>query len=390
MRVRARIPEVEIVVMEEPEECPYDECEGKYFKPHQKPCWKSVRDTQIEEVRVNRRKCLSCGRTHRVFPKGVQANQQQTDRMKGVSILFYILGMSYRGVEDMLTALGYYLSHSTVYRNVQAAGKQVRRLKSSKMKQGNQKSRVVGGDLTYVECQGEQATIGVTIDVEQGILLDIELLDNEEADTIEAWLKPVLESVGAEVLLSDDQDAFKQSADAAAVEHQVCRRHVTLNVLEFVAKTADQVLEKPPTIPDYLNMTIDQFLEDLETLEWIMLGHPWNALALLETLFQRYSAAKAPKKHHRASLWYRMRNHVLRLWNHWVRHTCYRKFLRRNDISIDHTNNKTEQIIGWNIKERYRTMRGYKRKASILNVAMLTSWLRENPNLQEMNLLFAC
>ena len=65
MRVRARIPEVEIAVMEEPEECPYDECESRYFKPHQKACWKSVRDTQLEEVRVNRRKCLRCGRTHR-------------------------------------------------------------------------------------------------------------------------------------------------------------------------------------------------------------------------------------------------------------------------------------------------------------------------------------
>jgi transposase-like protein len=303
--------------------------------------------------------------------------------MKSVSILFYILGMSYRGVEDMLTALGFHLSFSTVYRNVQAAGKQVRRLK-----QGEQKISVVGGDLTYVECQGEQATIGVAIDAEQGILLDIDVLDNEETDTIEGWLKPFLESVGAQVLISDDQDTFKHSADAAAVEHQVCRRHVSLNVLEFVAKTVDQVLEKAPAIPADLNVTPDQFLEDLETLEWIMLGHPWNALALLENLFQRYSAAKAPKKNQRASPWYRMRNHVLRLWNHWSRHTCYREFLHCDDVSIDQTNNKTEQIIGWNIKERYRTMRGDKRKQSILNVAMLTSWLRENPDLQDMRLLF--
>jgi len=389
MRIRARIPEVEIAVMEEPEVCPYEECQGRYFKPHQGEYRKAVRDTKLEEVWVYRRKCLRCDRTHRVYPKGVKANQQQTDRMKGVSILFYILGMSYRGVEDMLTALGFYLSHSTVYRNMQEAGVQVRQLKSNRLKQGKLKINVVGGDLTYVECQGEQATIGVAIDIEQGILLNIELLENEEADTIEAWLKPLLGSVGAEVLLSDDQDAFKQSADAAAVEQQVCRRHVTLNVLEFVAKTADQVLEKPPVIPDHLNVTLDQFLEDLETLEWIMLGHPWNAPALLKIIYQRYSAAKAPKKRQRASLWYRMRNHVLRLWNHWARHTCYQEFLLRNDISVDQTNNKTEQIIGWNIKERYRTMRGYKRKQSILNVAMLTSWLRENPDLQDMSLLFA-
>ena len=390
MRIRARIPEVEITVMEEPKECPYDGCQGTYFKNHQRECRKGLIDTKMKEVKAYRRKCLRCNRTHRVYPKGVNSNQQQTDRMKGVSILFYILGMSYRGVEDMLTALGFRLSHSTVYRNVQAAGQQVRRLKSHNLKQPSIKSRVVGGDLTYVECQGEQMVLGVAIDAEQGIVLDIELLDDEGAETIEAWLTPVLESVGAEVLLSDDQDAFKQSADAAAVEHQICRRHVTLNVLDFVAKTANQVLEKPPVIPDDLDVTIDQFLEDLEMLEWIMLGHPSNALEILEALFQRYASAKAPRKHQRASLWYRMRNHVLRLWNHWSRHTCYREFLHRKDISIDHTNNKTEQIIGWNIKERYRTMRCYKRKASILNIAMLTSWLRENSQFQDMNLLFDC
>ena len=86
MRVRARIPEVEVTMMEEPEECPYEECQGRYFKPHQEECRKGLRDTKLEEVWVYRRKCLRCDRTHRVYPKGVNSHQQQTDRMKGVSI----------------------------------------------------------------------------------------------------------------------------------------------------------------------------------------------------------------------------------------------------------------------------------------------------------------
>jgi hypothetical protein len=192
MRVRARIPKVEVTVMEEPEECPYEGCQGRNFIPYQKACLRAVRDTKLEEVEVYRRKCLRCDRTHRAFSQGTKVNQHQTDRMKGVSILFYILGMSYRGVEDMLTALGFYLSGSTVYRNVQAAGGQVRHLKPNRLEQGKKKIKVVGGDLTYVEYKEEQAISGVAIDVEQGIVLDIELLNNEEADTIEAsisWLR---------------------------------------------------------------------------------------------------------------------------------------------------------------------------------------------------------
>jgi hypothetical protein len=41
---------------------------------------------------------------------------------------------------------------------------------------------------------------------------------------------------------------------------------------------------------------------------------------------------------------------------------------------MDGTNNATERSIGWRVKERYRTMRGYKRTASVLNVSCLIAW----------------
>jgi hypothetical protein len=43
---------------------------------------------------------------------------------------------------------------------------------------------------------------------------------------------------------------------------------------------------------------------------------------------------------------------------------------------LDGTNNVTEQVIGQSVKERYRTMRGYKRDQSILNVSSLLGWIR--------------
>jgi len=38
------------------------------------------------------------------------------------------------------------------------------------------------------------------------------------------------------------------------------------------------------------------------------------------------------------------------------------------------TNNGSERAIGWWIKERYRTMRGYKRVESAVNVSRLLAW----------------
>ena len=221
MRLRVQIPPVEPTVMKPPQECPYDDCQGRHFKNHQQHCNKIVRDTKHEQVEVYRRKCLSCKRTHRVYPQGV-SKAQQTDRLKGASVMLYVLGISYRGVEDMLTALGANLSYSSVYRNVQAAGAKVLLLRQAWLEQHSGGIRVVGGDLTYVKCKGEEAIIGVAVDAQQGITLDIKVLDNQETETIQAWLQPLLEATGAEVLTTDDADAFKTVADEAGVKHQVC------------------------------------------------------------------------------------------------------------------------------------------------------------------------
>jgi transposase-like protein len=387
MRARARIPMVEPTVERTPTECPYQDCQGRYFKLHQDQCAKSVRDTRLDQVSAQRWKCLKCGRTHRLYPAGV-SQAQQSDRLKGLSILFYILGVSYRGVEDVLLALGYPLDHTSVYRNVQAAGEQARQLRQTWLKVGG-KIEVVGGDLTYLRCHGDQVSVAIAVDGETGVTLDIEILDNEETDTLGSWLKPLLDLVGAEVITTDDQDGFKAVADQAGVGHQICRRHVTRNGLDFVAWAADQVLNKPPSVPAGLDVTPDQLLEDLAQLEWILLGQPGNAEQLLGKLYDRYSHSPPPKKGRRASIWYRMRNHVLRLWNHWRRYTCYRTPRAEDRIKVPETNNTTERVIGWSIKERYRTMRGYKRPDSIRNVAMLTAWLREEPNGRDMSTLFA-
>jgi transposase-like protein len=317
------------------------------------------------------------------------SEDQQSDRLKGFSVLLYLLGLSYGAVEDALTALGHFLSRSTVWRNVQAAGEKVRKLRQEWLQQQKGKVRVVGGDPTRVRCGGQEVIVGVAVDDERGMTLDIALLEDESTDTLERWLRPLLDLVGAQVLTTDDADGFKEVADRAGVDHQVCRRHVVHNVLSFIAEAAQQVWENPPSIPEGLTVSLNQLLADLELLEWIMLGNPGHGERLLEEIHLRYAHAPAPRKGERATIWYRMRNHVLHLWNNWQRLTCYLALRYSQNLEINATNNASERAIGWSVKERYRTMRGYKRKGSILNVTALTAWLSDQPTGYDMSPLFA-
>jgi hypothetical protein len=67
-------------------------------------------------------------------------------------------------------------------------------------------------------------------------------------------------------------------------------------------------------------------------------------------------------------------------WNLWSRLTCYRTWRGANGETLDGTNNGSERAIGWWVKERYRTMRGYKRCQSAVNVSRLLAWCGNHLN----------
>ena len=84
--------------------------------------------------------------------------------------------------------------------------------------------------------------------------------------------------------------------------------------------------------------------------------------------------ARSPRKGERASIAYRLRLLFLDRWNLWPRLTRYRTWLGPHGQTVDGTNNGSERAIGWWVKERYRTMRGYKRPKSAVNVSRLLAW----------------
>jgi transposase-like protein len=385
MHLSVRLPKVEPLHIEPPTRCPLPnpknpkhKCSGTRFKEHEWNCQKPVRDTRYVRVTTRRYRCLTCNRTFRVYPTGV-SHLQQSDTLKGLSVLLYILGLSYQGTSDLLDTLGFFLSKTTVYRNVQAAGRQAIQLRQEWLQHQAGHVPVLGADFTHVKCGGRQRIVAVATAVLAGQPITLDLLETEKTLHIKQWLEETAKMLGAEILVTDDADGLKTVADDLGLQHQICRAHVNRNVHDLIGELGTQVMDSPDPIPWELKpfgASWEQFAEDLTTVEGIICGIPSNGQQQLEALLARYQDAPAPAQGKRATMWYRLRRLVLDWSENWTRLSLYQRWRGQRGEKLDGTNNVTEQIIGQSIKERYRTMRGYKRDESILNVSSLIGWIR--------------
>ncbi len=367
MRLKLILPVVDVETYKKPEECPYG-CGGQEFRLRQVVC-KAVRDNSYSEVSARRYECLHCRRTFRIYPQGIN-HQQFSQRAIGLAVMLYLLGLSYGAVVLLLEALGLWIGKTTVYEAVQAVAERVPGMKQSKLLE-EYRTPALGADLTSVKCNGKWLPLGVTVDALTGLTLSIDRLSGEDAQTLKAWLEPIIETVDARVLVSDDADAFKTAADENGVHHQICKSHVVRNSDALIEQLQANLANGSHESLAQIGVPVEQALRDLQRLkELIHLRQP-EARDELETLQQRYQDAQAPRKGKPASVAYRLRNLLLDRWNLWPRLTFYRTWQDLTGRKLDGTNNATERAIGWRIKERYRTMRGYKREQSALNVSRL-------------------
>jgi len=104
MRLHLLLPQVEPKAIPMPSKCAYADCPSKQVRLHQ-PVQKALRDTAHQQVEVHRYRCLKCGRTFRVYPPGV-SHAQSSDRVKGLAVLLYLLGLSYGAVSLAKDPLG--------------------------------------------------------------------------------------------------------------------------------------------------------------------------------------------------------------------------------------------------------------------------------------------
>ena len=185
------------------------------------------------------------------------------------------------------------------------------------------------------------------------------------------------------MLVSDDCGSYQELADELGLEHQICHKHVKDNVDRLADELVQQLKHREP-VPDSVAASPECLTMDLALLQWLIWVRPSEAPDYLRSLYQRYQAAPKPPSGQKHPVWYRMRLLIARLWDRWHRLTVDQ---RRDDL--DGTNNACERVIGWWIKERYRTMRGYKRGESVLNVVTLTARMGAKSGDYDMTELFA-
>jgi transposase-like protein len=388
MRLLLILPRVEPEEIKPPSICPYEDCDGSRFQFWQE-VEKPLRDTRYSQVVAHRYQCLRCFGTHRVYPKGV-SKDHISQRVKGLGILLYLLGLSYGAVSLALDALGVYMCKSRVYDAVQAAAERVPGMKRDQVFE-RVRTPAVGGDLTSVKVKGQWYPLGLTVDDTTGLVLTVEGLSGEDAATLEKWMEPIAEAVGAQILVTDDADAFKMVADNLGRDHQVCKGHVKRNTERLIENLQPAVATDADGSLAAAGVTPEQAQADLKRLGELIVTRKPEDVNELETMHYRYLAASPPGTGENATTAYRLRLLFLDRWNLWPRLTKYRTWQGTNGETIDGTNNSSERAIGWWIKERYRTMRGYKRRKSAVNVSRLLAWCGNHLNCggADLSLLFA-
>jgi len=285
-----------------------------------------------------------------------------------MAVMMYILGLSYGAVEIVLNSLGMGIGKTSVYRAVQAVTKQVPGLKREKLLGGYQ-TKAVGADVTSVRCNGKWVTVGIAVDAVNGMVLSIDELPGEDAEQLQAWLEPILDAVDADVVVSDETGRSQQ----------VCKSHVGRNTDALVAELSAYIRTGQDHSLDVIGITSQQALEDLASLKEMIHSRCPEDQPRLEGIYLRYANARKPGKGKKHDVAYRMRNLFMDRWNLWPRLTFYRNWKDEcgNEI-LDGTNNHCERAIGWWIKERYRSMRGYKQQHSALGISRLIAFAENN------------
>jgi len=372
MRLNLILPKVEPNEFEYPKKCHRKGCSGMRFTPRQEVSKKIV-DAQHPEVTAWRYECVKCGYVFRVYPKGV-SEKQISKRVNGMAVMLYILGLSYGAVEIVLNSLGMGIGKTSVYRAVQAVAEQVPGMKREKLL-GGYKAKAVGADVTSVRCNGKWVTVGIAVDAINGMVLSIDELPGEDAEQLKTWLEPILDAVDADVVVSDDADAFKKVSDETGRSQQVCKSHVGRNTDALVAELSAIIGAGQDHSLDALHITSEQALSDLGALKEMIHSRRPEDQPGLEEIYLRYANARKPGKGKKHDVAYRLRNLFMDRWNLWPRLTFYRNWKDEyGNVILDGTNNDCERAIGWWIKERYRSMRGYKQERSALGVSRLIAF----------------
>jgi hypothetical protein len=324
-----KLPDVKRKREERPKLCRY--CAGNTFQRWGKVS-KPVKDLRIRRVKVYRYRCCHCKRTFRHYPQG-NSGADQTERLRLFAIVLWTLGLSHRSSSLILSGLRVFVSHMTIWRDVQEA--------AQKIKSSNpwKPVRILGLDGANVLGWGEKQPVLVAVDLGNGEPLTVGYVDEHDPQAVRRWLEPLVQQHGVTVIVTDDLFSYKLVAEKLQLGHQVCQFHVR----RWVGKVLKELRE---TIPK-------QWLWVLEEIHQLIDLLPPDGSHSLYALWKQLPGRRSIPTQARSAL-EQLRDLLLRLSEHWQTYCTFQA-----EPEIPWTNNATERVIG-RMKMRARTVRAYK------------------------------
>jgi hypothetical protein len=293
-------------------------------------------------------KCPWCGTTWTLRPEGIAPGCQRSGRLIGIGVVLYMLGLSYRGVQQFLPLLGCRGGKSSIERDVAAAGQQAAALH---VQAPRMQVRVLGVDGTGAAMAGRQAGVLFFVGIGPGGgLIGVQPVQEEQTDQVRRHVRRVMAEVHAQELRTDEHSVYE--GIVAEGHHRLCLTHwrkskckrafdlhkrAVAEDCPLEAQTMEELLEllrrqpRSSTAPPELDRLVGRYINARK-------GLPWKVNQLLQ--------------------------HVERTWG------------KVSDDPVDATNNATERLIGLTFKIRSKTMRGFKSMRKVVAHPHLAFFLR--------------
>jgi transposase-like protein len=296
-------------------------------------------------VWVYRYRCCQCHKTFRHYPEGVDP-ADQTQRLRVLVTLLWVLGVSCRGVVRVLSALGVGLERMSAWRDVQAAAEALARFRHWG------RMRVLGLDGAYVRGWGHTQGVLVAVDLGTGEPVAVGYVNEHDPRAVRRFLEPLVQRLGVSVVVTDDLDSYKRVADELDLAQQICQFHVR----RWVGRALRELAE---TVPQ-------EWVRVVEEVAQLIAELPPAGEKRLVALARQLPVRRAGRRDEPWSPLERLRDLVVRLAEDWPR---YRVF--DGDPGVPWTNNGSEQVIG-RMKMRARTVRGYKTWPGMAHALLLS------------------
>lgn len=326
--------------------CPH--CNRPNARIHSGVANRRISDPKVDKIAQRRMKCPFCKTTWTTRVEGVAGGRQRTDRLICMGVVLYVLGLSYRGVEQFLAMLGCQGSKSTIERDVAQLGQKAKALHSESLHIGLQ---VLGVDGTGARMAGKRrAGMLFFVDIGSGRLLFVIRANETDTRRVRQHVRRIAKLVGAAHLRADELSVYDQTAPE--VQRTICLAHWLKTKCKRARDLSRQFQHEGLSYESQMMLDLQRLLHE----KWASPRLPEQ----IERLVRRFINCRRGT-HWKAN---QLLQHIERTWE------------RLGRGPGDPTNNATERVIGLTYKIRAKTMRGFKSWDKALAHPYLSQYLR--------------